>query len=108
MTDPRTSHYLSRLHVGRLQVIATQHLAEMTWSGWQPSEGAPLTIDQARRLYDKGLIEMTQRRVGPGMFEQMVVRRKQVDGGRVPWFTRPDYLSGRGPDSQAIHARRRG
>ena len=106
MTDPRTSHYLSRLRVGRLQVIATQHIAEC--SGWRPSEGAPLTVQQARRLYDDGLIEMTQRRVGPGIFEQMVVRRKQVDGERVPWFTRFDYLSGRGSDPQAIHARRRG
>lgn len=63
------------------EVIATR-TAE---GAWHPASAASVTIDQARTLYDAGLIEMAQRRIPDGSVE-LLVHQRRIRATRPPWF----------------------
>ena len=101
MTDPRTSQYLDRLRDDRWTDIADGQQSKFGAWDWTPADGSPVSVTQAKHLYDKGLIEIAQRRLGVGHVVMVAVRRKRRDERRAPWFSRFDYSAGRGPEYAA-------
>jgi hypothetical protein len=62
--------------------IARQHKDGMTWQS-----SGKVTLDQARKLYDAGLVEMTTRRDKPGSeFVLQIKPRNKPDAERSPYF----------------------
>ena len=42
---------------------------------WKPTPHAPIDVRIASRMYDDGVVELAQRRIGPNLHEQLVCRR---------------------------------
>lgn len=68
--------------------IATRD-ASKDGAGWKASPGAVLGVQDAKAAYDKGFLEMSQRRLGDTFSLVILVRRRQ-DKERQCWFFKPE------------------
>lgn len=61
------------------------------YGGWRPIDGAIMSLEEARKAYDAGTIEMMQQRGGDGFVYQCVQIRKRKAPGPYPrYFARRD------------------
>ena len=64
--------------------IAKQHLSGTGQLRWEPIQGAPYTIADARKAYDRGEIEMVTGR--EGFIRTLFVVKRKVKAKRQPYF----------------------